>query len=74
MKPSVHKTIVKEIVREELRTYLKQKNGGDYPFNGESILIREELDKNDIKEIRDIIRHEIADVFFTLFKKRANWI
>lgn len=71
---NINKTILKEVVREELRTYLREMNGGDYPFESSSILIREELDKNDIEEIRDLIRHELADVFFQLFKKRATWI
>ena len=70
----IDKTILKEIIREEVRNHLRQINEGDYPFNGNSILIKEELDRKDIEFIRELIRHEIADIFFSLFKKRATWI
>ena len=36
--------------------------------------LHEELDRNDIEEIKDIIRAEIASVMFTLFKKRSIWL
>lgn len=34
----------------------------------------EALTKKDYEELRDIIRSEIAAVFFDLFKKRNIWI
>lgn len=37
-------------------------------------LITEALDKKDFGEIRDMIRAEIAAVFFDLFKKKSIWI
>lgn len=36
--------------------------------------INEELTIDDIKEIKDIIRIELASVMFDLFKKRQMWI
>lgn len=36
--------------------------------------INEELTSNDMKEIRKLIRIEIAEVMFDLFKKRGVWI
>lgn len=36
--------------------------------------ITEALDKNDYKDIRDLIRAEVAAIFFTLFKKKQIWL
>ena len=36
-------------------------------------LIKEELSVSDVNNIRDIIRTELAKVFFDLFKKRSVW-
>jgi len=36
--------------------------------------INEELDSNDMKRIRRLIRDEIANVLFDLFKKRGVWV
>jgi hypothetical protein len=36
--------------------------------------INEELDSSDIKRIRRLIRVEIANVLFDLFKKRGVWV
>jgi len=36
-------------------------------------LIKEELSVSDVNGIRDIIRKELAKVFFDLFKKRSVW-
>jgi hypothetical protein len=36
--------------------------------------INEELDSSDMKKIRRLIRVEIANVLFDLFKKRGVWI
>lgn len=40
----------------------------------ESSLITEELDDSDREEIKDIIRAEIANVMFDLFRKRSVWV
>jgi len=42
-------------------------------LTGKSHLL-EEMAENDIQKIRNIIRREIAAVFFELFKKRSVWI
>lgn len=36
--------------------------------------INEELDDSDLREIRKLIRQEIANVLFDLFKKRGVWV
>jgi hypothetical protein len=36
--------------------------------------VNEELDSSDYAEIRKLIRMEIANVLFDLFKKRGVWI
>lgn len=36
--------------------------------------INEELDSSDMKKIRRLIRVEIANVLFDLFKKRGVWV
>jgi hypothetical protein len=36
--------------------------------------LNEALDKKDYMEIKDIIRAEIAAVFFDLFKKKSMWL
>jgi len=36
--------------------------------------VNEVIDENDYAELRDIIRAEIASVFFDLFRRRAIWI
>lgn len=35
--------------------------------------IKEELDKKDIVKLRQIIRDEIANIYFQLYRKRAIW-
>lgn len=36
--------------------------------------INEGLTSKDVDKIRKIIRAEIAEIFFTLFRKRATWV
>jgi len=36
-------------------------------------IIKEELDSKDLKMIRKIIRSEIAELFFDLYRKRTVW-
>ena len=36
-------------------------------------LIKEKMSQEDLKAIRDIIRSEIAELFFDLYRKRAVW-
>ena len=35
--------------------------------------INEELSDNDIKRVREIIRSELAQVFFDLYRKKTVW-
>tara|TARA_B100000424_G_scaffold203252_1_gene160343 strand:- start:320 stop:451 length:132 start_codon:yes stop_codon:yes gene_type:complete len=35
--------------------------------------ITEKLDNNDLEQIRKIIRQEIAELFFDLYRKRTVW-
>jgi len=35
--------------------------------------MNEELDSSDYDVLRDLIRREVALIFFDLFKKRATW-
>jgi len=37
-------------------------------------LISEKIDDRDLKKLRDIIRIELADLFFDLYKRRNVWI
>ena len=36
-------------------------------------IIKEELDSKDLARIRKIIRSEIAELFFDLYRKRTVW-
>lgn len=67
IKESRIKEIIEEefidIVAEETEKRIKQ-----------SSTINESLDKNDYKEIRDLIRAEVAAIMFDLFKKKQIWI
>jgi len=36
--------------------------------------VNEELEQSDLREIRKLIRQEIANVLFDLFKKRGVWV
>ena len=36
--------------------------------------VNEELQDSDLREIRKLIRQEIANVLFDLFKKRGVWV
>tara|TARA_B100000963_G_scaffold4503_1_gene3447 strand:- start:1045 stop:1188 length:144 start_codon:yes stop_codon:yes gene_type:complete len=35
--------------------------------------LNEELELNDIQQIRKLIRHELARVFFDLYRKKKQW-
>ena len=61
-KAKIKKIIKEEIVRELQEEQQLQKR------------LDEALTKQDYMEIKDIIRSEIAAVFFDLFKKKAIWI
>ena len=36
-------------------------------------MVKEELDMNDIKLLKILIRDEIAEIFKTLYQKRGSW-
>lgn len=52
----------KEEILKEMENYI----------NGETL--NEELSNSDLNEIRRLIRAEIAEIFFDLFKKRGVWV
>ena len=54
---------LKQIVKEEI---LIHKYGG-------ISLVNEEVTNEDEDKIRKIIRQEVSDIFFELFKKRRSW-
>lgn len=54
---------IKEIIQEEI-TNVKW---------GRTHVINENLEPEDEREIRDIIRNEVSAIFFELFKKRKTW-
>ncbi len=56
------KSRIQEIIREEIVNIVREKQ------------LTESLDRKDYEEIKDIIRAELAAVFFDLFKKRQMWI
>jgi hypothetical protein len=35
--------------------------------------INEEMSKEDVKQIREIIRNELAQIFFDLYRKKSVW-
>ena len=35
--------------------------------------INEELSTDDIKQVREIIRNELAQIFFDLYRKKSVW-
>ena len=35
--------------------------------------INEEISSEDIKQIREIIRNELAQIFFDLYRKKSVW-
>ena len=41
--------------------------------NGKLGILNEELEHGDESEIREMIRTEVAAIFFELFKKRKSW-
>ena len=42
-------------------------------FGINHFLIKEEITNEDEKQIRELIRQEVAAIFFDLFKKRKTW-
>lgn len=57
------KSRIQEIINEEITNV---KWGRDIPLN-------ESIGPDEEREIRDIIRSEVAAIFFTLFKRRKSW-
>ena len=51
-----------DIIKEEIENV----KWGKTPLN-------EELESNDLRVIRHIIRTEVSAIFFDLFKKRKSW-
>lgn len=57
---------LKEIVKEEIKNIIVEETL--------SRLIVEKLDVDDYKEIKDLIRAEVAAIMFDLFKKKSMWM
>jgi len=56
------KSRVREIIREEIENMNEEQQ------------LNEALSSKDYSEIKDIIRAEVAAIFFDLFKKKQIWI
>lgn len=56
------KAVIIKIIKEEIE---------NVKWGRESI--NEELEPSDMREVRAIIRREVASIFFELFKKRKTW-
>ena len=65
----ISKDRLKEIIEEELTDLMIQRISSK--LNGK---LNEALTKDDYKDIKDLIRAELAAVFFDLFKKKQIWI
>ena len=63
----ISKATIKQIIKEEIIKELQKEQQLQKRLD-------EALTKQDYMEIKDIIRAEIAAIFFDLFKKRAIWI
>ena len=67
----ITKRRIKEIIEEEIIIVMTERIVAKVDIR---LLLTEELTKQDYKEIKDLIRAELAAVFFDLFKKKAIWI
>jgi len=37
-------------------------------------VLKEEFDKKELDDLRNIIRYEVALIFFDLFRKKSSWV
>lgn len=58
----IKKSRIQEIIREEIENAIQEQQ------------LNEALSASDYKEIKDIIRAEVAAIMFDLFKKRQVWV
>ena len=42
-------------------------------MKNKKVILKEKLEKEDLVKIRKIIRSEIAELFFDLYRKRTVW-
>jgi len=63
----IKKSRIQEIIREELVNVIAERIHDDKKLN-------EALTAKDYKEIKDLIRAEVAAIMFDLFKKRQIWV
>ena len=67
----ITKKRIKKIIEEEVITLMTERIVSKVDSKH---LLNEELTKEDYQEIKDLIRAELAAVFFDLFKKKQIWI
>lgn len=60
------KSQLKEIIKEEMENLIIEKVSNR--------LVVEKLESSDYKEIKDLIRAEVAAIMFQLFKKKSIWL
>jgi len=65
----INKKTIQMLIKEEMIKLLLERR-----IKTHKIVIKETLDDDDYKEIQDLIRAELAEIFFDLFKKRTIWI
>jgi len=70
----VHETNGENYIQMEKVTLFNEAKKKENTINKNIIPIREEFTSDDYREIKEIIRAEIAAIFFDLFKKKAIWI
>ena len=58
------KEMLVDIINEEI---------DNVKYGVNTFLVAEQIDDNDEREIRKIIRQEVSAIFFELFKKRKTW-
>ena len=63
----IKKSKLQEIIKEELVNIIAERIYEDKTLN-------ESLSAKDYKEIKDLIRAEVAAIMFDLFKKRQIWV
>ncbi len=67
----ITKQRIKEIIEEEIIIVMTERIVSKVDTKQ---LLNEELTKQDYQEIKDLIRAELAAVFFDFYKKRAIWV
>jgi hypothetical protein len=57
---TVSEDTLRKVVREEIR--------------GKKRIVAEELSSDELQRVREIVRRELSEVFYDLFKRRGFWV